>query len=159
MAKRTTKKAAKPRKKPAKPDKATMPTLLSGGNPQIAKGYGEAPVRAYIAAVPGWKRTICRRLDQLIVRTVPGVNKAVKWNSPLYGMEESEWFLSIHCFTRYVKVAFFSGASITPLPPGASKQKNVRYLDIYEGDWENRLDETLLADWIKQASKLPGERM
>ncbi|HZW05709.1 MAG TPA: DUF1801 domain-containing protein, partial [Phycisphaerales bacterium] len=135
--------------------------LLSGGNPQIAKAYGDAPVRAYIAAMPGWKRGVGRRLDALITRTVPGVRKAVQWNSPLYGAEDQEgsWFLGVHCFDKYVKVAFFNGASLRPLPPGGSKQKHVRYLDIHEGDWGSRFDEAQLIDWVKQASRLPGERM
>jgi hypothetical protein len=130
--------------------------LLSGGNPQIAKGYGDAPVQAYIAAMPGWKSDVGRRLDALIVRTVPGVRKAVKWNSPFYGIEGQGWFLSIHVFTKYVKVAFFRGALLRPLPPGTSKQKELRYLDIREGD---EFDEAQLATWVKQASLLPGERM
>jgi hypothetical protein len=131
--------------------------LLSGGNPQIAKGYGDAPVQAYIAAMPGWKRDIGRHLDALIERTVPGVRKAVKWNSPFYGVEDEGqgWFLSFHCFTKYVKVTFFRGASLHPVPPGASKHKEVRYLDIHEG----QLDEAQLAAWVKQASLLLGERM
>jgi hypothetical protein len=136
--------------------KAAKPVLLAGGNPQIAKAYGDAPVQAYIAAMPGWKREVGRRLDALIVRTVPGLRKAVKWNSPLYGMEGQGWFLSIHCFTKYVKLAFFRGMSLRPLPPGESKTKNTRYLDIHEDD---RIDEAQLADWVKQASHLPGERM
>ena len=131
------------------------PVLLSGGNPQIAKGYGDAPVQAYIAAMPGWKRDVGRRLDALIVRTVPGVRKAVKWNSPFYGVEDRVWFLSFHCFTKYVKVTFFRGASLRPVPPGASKHKEVRYLDIYE----DQLDEARFAAWVKQASQLPGERL
>ena len=135
---------------------ATEPVLLSGGNPQIAKGYGDAPVQAYIAAMPGWKRDVGRRLDALIERTVPGVHKAVKWNSPMYGVEGQGFFLGLHVFTRYVKVAFFRGASLRPVPPGESRQKEVRYLDIREGD---RLDEAQLAAWVKQASQLPGERM
>jgi len=137
---------------------AAKPTLLAGGNPQIAKGYGDAPVQAYIAAMPGWKREIGRRLDALIVRTVPGVRKAVKWNSPFYGAEDEGqgWFLSFHCFAKYVKVAFFRGESLRPVPPGASKQRHVRYLDIHEDD---ELDEAQLADWVKQASLLPGEQM
>lgn len=139
-----------------KSTKAATPTLLSGGNPQIAKGYGDAPVQAYIAAMPGWKRDVGRRLDALIARAVPGVRKAVKWNSPFYGVEDGVWFLSFHCFTRYVKVAFFRGASLRPLPPGESKQKEVRYLDIHEDD---EIDEAQLAAWVKQASRLPGERM
>jgi hypothetical protein len=132
------------------------PKLLSGGNPQIAKGYGDAPVQAYIAAMPGWKSDLGRRLDGLIECAVPGVRKAVKWNSPFYGVEEGVWFLSFHCFAKYVKVAFFRGASLSPVPPGASKQKEVRYLDIYEGDG---FDEAQFADWVRQASQLPGERM
>ncbi|MEO8020277.1 DUF1801 domain-containing protein [Polaromonas sp.] len=146
MAKSTTKTSAE----------AAKPALLSGGNPQIAKGYGDAPVQAYIAAMPGWKSEVGRRLDALIVRTVPGVRKAVKWNSPLYGVEDESWFLSIHVFTKYVKVAFFRGTSLRPVPPGESKQKEVRYLDIHEDD---PFDEAQLAAWVKQASQLPGERM
>lgn len=153
-AKRAPAKAAGSGKAAAK--KAARPKLLSGGNPQIAKAYGEAPVRAYIAAMPGWKQRVGRRLDQLITRAAPGVKKAVKWNSPFYGMEEGMWFLSFHTFTRYVKVAFFRGASLRPQPPGSSRQKHVRYLDIHEDD---ELDETQFTAWVKQASKLPGERM
>ncbi|SDP26614.1 hypothetical protein SAMN04488061_2667 [Filomicrobium insigne] len=149
------KKAAKPPKAMPKP-KPREVVLLSGGNPQIAKGYGDAPVQAYIAAMPGWKSDVGRRLDALIESAVPNVNKAVKWNSPFYGLEDNGWFLSFHCFTKYIKVAFFRGASLKPMPPGTSKQKDVRYLDIYEHD---ELDETQFADWVKQASKLPGERM
>lgn len=134
---------------------ATKPKLLSGGNPQIAKGYGDAPVQAYIAAMPGWKSEVGRRLDMLIVRTVPGVHKAVKWNSPFYGVEDQSWFLSFHCFTHYIKVTFFRGTSLRPIPPGESKHKEVRYLDIREG----QLDEAQFVDWVKQASQLPGERM
>jgi hypothetical protein len=129
------------------------PVLLSGGNPQIAKGDGDAPVQAYIAAMPGWKRDVGARLDALITQTLPGVRKAVKWNSPFYGVEGQGWFLSVHVFTRYVKVAFFRGASLQPLPPGASKGKDTRYLDIHEGD---ALDEAQLANWVKQAAALPG---
>jgi len=132
------------------------PRLLSGGNPQIGKGYGDAPVQAYIAAMPGWKRAVGARLDALIEHTVPGVCKAVKWNSPFYGMADNVWFLGVHCYTRYVKVAFFNGAALEPVPPGASKQKKVRYLDIHEND---SIDETQLTEWIRQASLLPGERM
>jgi hypothetical protein len=130
--------------------------LLAGGNPQIAKGEGDAPVQAYIAAMPGWKRDVGHRLDKLIARTVPDLRKAVKWNSPLYGVEGQGWFLSVHCFTKYVKVAFFRGAALHPVPPGASKSQDTRYLDIREGD---QLDEAQLVDWVKQASQLPGERM
>jgi hypothetical protein len=147
----TTPMASKPRTaKPAKPK------LLSGGNPQIALGHGDAPVQAYIAAMPGWKRAVGRRLDTLITRTVPGVAKAVKWNSPFYGIEGQGWFLSFHCYTKYVKVAFFRGAALRPLPPGESRQKDVRYLDIREDD---ELDEDQFAAWVKRASQLPGERM
>jgi hypothetical protein len=134
---------------------AAKPKLLSGGNPQIPKGYGDAPVRAYIEAMPGWKQGVGRRLDEIITRTVPGVYKAVKWNSPLYGFEGEGWFLSFHCFTKYVKVTFFRGASLDPVPLGKSKHKEVRYLDIYE----DGLDEEQFAGWVEQASKLPGERM
>jgi hypothetical protein len=143
-------------KKPANKAAPKKPALLSGGNPQIAKASGEAPVRAYIAAMPGWKREVGERLDALITKAVPGVRKAVKWNSPFYGIEDGVWFLSFHCFTRSVKVAFFRGADLRPLPPGASKQKRVRYLDIGE---DAALDEARFTSWVKQASALPGERM
>ncbi|MEO7189543.1 MAG: DUF1801 domain-containing protein [Vicinamibacterales bacterium] len=132
---------------------AAKPILLSGGNPQIAKADGDAAVQAYIAAMPGWKRDVGRHLDALIARTVPRVCKAVKWNSPFYGIEAQGWFLNFHCFTRYVKVAFFRGASLRPLPPRESRHEDVRYLDIHEDD---TLDEDLVADWIRQASELPG---
>jgi hypothetical protein len=132
---------------------AANPVLLAGGNPQIAKGDGDAPVQAYIAAMPGWKRDVGRRLDALIARNVPTVRKAVKWNSPFYGIEGRGWFLSFHCFTKYIKVAFFRGTSLRPVPPGESRHKDVRYLDIHEDD---PLDEELLASWIRQASQLPG---
>ncbi len=154
-AKRAPAKAVKPRKPLPKP-KDGQPVLLSGGNPQIAKGYGDAPVQAYIAAMPGWKKDIGRRLDELIVRAVSGVNKAVKWNSPFYGMEGEGWFVSFHCFTKFVKVTFLNGGSLRPLPPGESKYPYVRYLDIYEDD---QFDECQLAAWVKQASQLPGELM
>ncbi len=134
----------------------TQTVLLSGGNPQIAKGAGDAPVQAYIAAMPGWKNDLGRRLDALIERAVPGVRKAVKWNSPLYGREDQGWFLGIHCFTKYVKVAFFRGTSLRPVPPGSSKSQDTRYLDIREDD---ALDEEQFMAWVKQASALPGERM
>jgi hypothetical protein len=154
-AKRVAAKAAKPRKTaPKSPSRrAAKPALLAGGNPQIAKADGDAPVQAYIAAMPGWKRDVGRRLDALVVRTVPGVRKAVKWNSPFYGIEGQGWFLNFHCFTKYVKVAFFRGASLRPVPPGESKHRDVRYLDIREDD---RLDEARLAMWIRQAAALPG---
>jgi hypothetical protein len=139
--------AAKPKRAVAKP------ALLAGGNPQIAKGDGDAHVQAYIAAMPGFKGDIGRFLDRLIARTVPNVHKAVKWNSPFYGIEGRGWFLSIHCFTKFVRVGFFRGASLRPLPPGESKQKDVRYLDIHENE---ELDEKLVVSWIRQASELPG---
>jgi hypothetical protein len=152
-------KAAKPRRTAPKPQsgKSAKPTLLSGGNPQIAKGYGDAPVQAYIAAMPGWKRDLGRRLDALIERAVPGVRKAVKWNSPFYGVaDEGEgWFLSLHCFTKYLKVTWFRGRSLRPVPLGESKHKDVRYLDIHEDDF----DEAQFVAWVKQASQLPGERL
>ena len=138
------------------PRKAKAPKLLSGGNPQVAKADGDAPVQEYISAMPGWKRGVGRRLDALIERTVPGVQKAVRWNSPFYGVEGEGWFLSYHCFTKYVKVTFFRGTSLRPMPPGESKHQEVRYLDIREDD---RLDEAQLADWVKQASRLPGEKL
>ena len=150
--------AAKPRKTAPKSQsrKVAKPALLAGDNPQIAKADGDAPVQVYIAAMPGWKRDVGRRLDALIARTVPGVHKAVKWNSPFYGVEGQGWFLNFHCFTKYVKVAFFRGASLRPLPPGESKHKEVRYVDIHEDD---QIDEAQLTGWVKQASELPGERM
>lgn len=132
------------------------PKLLSGDNPQIPKGYGDKPVQAYIAAVPGWKQDVCRRLDALIVKAVPKAQKAVKWNTPLYGMEEDHFFLGYHCFAKYVKVTFFQGASLDPPPPGASKMKAVRYLDVREDD---DLDEKQFVAWVKAASKLPNEKM
>jgi hypothetical protein len=147
-AKRSVKKSAA-----AKP--GTKPVLLSGGNPQIAKGDGDAPVQAYIAAMPGWNSDARRRLDALIVRTVPGVGKAVKWNSPFYGVKDQGWFLSFHVFAKYIKVTFFRGMSLRPVPPGVSKHKEVRYLDIREGE----LDEAQFVAWVKQASRLPGERL
>jgi len=151
MADRSMKKA--PARKKAATTKTAKPTLLAGGNPQIAKADGDAPVQAYLAAMPGWKRDVGRRLDALIARTVPGVRKAVRWNSPFYGVEGQGWFLEFHCFTHYVKVAFLRGASLHPIPPGASKHEEVRYLDIHE---DERLDEAQLAGWVKQASQLPG---
>ncbi len=131
------------------------PVLLSGGNPQIAKGYGDAPVRAWIDAAPGWKGDLARRIDGLIVQAVPGVQKAVKWNSPLYGVESGRWFLSLHCFDRYLKVTFFDGTALDPVPPSASKHPRVRYWDIREGG----LDEVLCLNWVRQAAALPGERL
>ena len=153
--KKTAKKSARVAKKAAK--KTTKkPKLLSGGNPQIPKADGDTPVQAYIAAMPGWKRKVGLRLDALVVRTVPGVRKAVRWNSPFYGIEGRGWFLSYHCFAKYVKVTFLNGASLRPLPPVESKHEDVRYFHIHEDD---RLDEKLVVRWIKQASKLPGEAL
>ena len=145
------------RKKPAKPrntaGKPAEPVLLSGGNPQIAKGYGDAPVQAYIAAMPGWRREIGERLDALVEKTVPHLRKAVKWNSPFYGVEDRGWFMSYHCFTNYVKVTFFAGASLEPPPPVASKDRNVRYVHFQK---DEAPDGAQMADWIRQAAALPG---
>ncbi len=140
----------------AQPHAGVDVRLLSGGNPQIAKGDGDAPVQAYIAAMPGWKSDLGRRIDALIESVVPGVSKAVKWNTPFYGVESGRWFLAFHCFTKYLKVTFFDGTSLQPPPPGKSKQATVRYLDIYEGD---HFDEAQFLDWVDQASRLPGERL
>ena len=150
-------KTAQPRKMASEPQSrgSAKPVLLAGGNPQIAKGVGDAPVQAYIAAMPGWKRDAGRRLDALIARAVPGVRKAVKWNSPFYGVQDGAWFLSYHCFTRYIKVTFFRGTSLRPVPSGESRHQEVRYLDVYEG----ALDEAQFASWVQQASRLPGERL
>jgi hypothetical protein len=152
VAKKTSKKSAKVANKAA----ARRVKLLSGGNPQIAKADGDAPVEAYLAAMPGWKQDVGRRLDALIVEAVPNVHKAVKWNTPFYGIEGQGWFLAFHCITKYIKVAFFRGTSLRPLPPVESKQKEVRYLHIHEDD---EFDEAQFAEWVKQASQLPGERM
>ena len=147
----------KPGAKEAKPVRVRkggkVAAVLAGGNPRIAKADGDAPVQAYIAAMPGWKRSIGKQIDALIVRNVPHVRKAVKWNSPFYGIEGQGWFLSFHVYTRHVKVAFFRGTSLRPVPPGTSKHKNVRYVDIHEG---NELDEARMATWVKQAAALPG---
>lgn len=153
MTGKTSKTPAKATKKAVAKGDDTKPTLLSGGNPQIAKGDGDAPVQAYIAAIPGWKSDVGRQLDALIVRTLPDVRKAVKWNSPMYGVEGQGWFLSIHCFTKYIKVAFFRGAALRPLPPVESKDENTRYFHIHE---DEPLDEALVASWVRQASELPG---
>ena len=132
------------------------PVLLSGGNPQIPKGYGEAPVQAYIAAMPGWKSAMGRRIDEIVTRTVPDVVKAVKWNSPFYGTEKDCWFLSLHCFDKYIKVAFFRGTKLDPVPPVTSKSPDVRYLHVFE---DKPFDEAQFTGWVKQAAELPGERM
>ena len=166
MAGRTSKQSAKPPKAAKKTAKKTAgttagktagktakPTLLAGGNPQVAKADGDAPVQAYIAAMPEWKRDVGRRVDVLVTRTVPGVRKAVKWNSPFYGVDGKGWFLSFHCFTKYVKVTFFNGGSLVPLPPGESKHAEVRHLDIREDDG---IDEAQLSAWIRQAAAIPG---
>lgn len=134
---------------------ASSVKLLSGGNPQIPKGEGDGPVQAYIAAMPEWKQEVGRRLDALIVELVPQVQKAVKWNTPFYGNEGDGWFVSFHVFTKYVKVTFFRGTSLRPIPPGESKHKEVRYLDIYQ----DQFDEAQFVEWVKQASQLPGERL
>ncbi len=158
--KKTVKKTAKStEKKPAKKNavrkNSAKPKLLSGGNPQIPKGYGDAPVKAYIGAMPGWKKAIGRRLDALVTEAVPGVKKAVKWNTPFYGVEDGAWFLSFHCFTQYIKVTFFRGSSLKPPPEERSKYEEVRYLHIHEGEF----DESQFTDWVKQAAALPGEKL
>jgi len=149
------KKPATKTRKPLQPGPDGV-VLLSGGNPQIAKGDGDAPVQAYIAAMPGWKQDVGRRLDAIITRTVPGVAKAVKWNTPFYGITEGNWFLGFHCIMKYVKVSFFRGTSLDPIPPIESKQKDVRYFHIHEDD---ELDEKQFSKWVKQAAALPGEKM
>ena len=136
------------------------PKILSGGNPQIAKGYGEEPVRAWLDAVPktgpgGWKHKACRRIDAIVSAEVPGVEKAVKWNSPFYGVEKDCWFLSFHCFDKYVKVTFFRGSDLSPAPKETSKYRAIRYHHLREGD---ELGEQF-ADWVRHAAALPGERM
>ena len=136
--------------------RATKPKLLSGGNPQIPKDDGDGPVQAYIAAMPGWKREVGRQLDALVERSVPDVRKAVRWNSPFYGIEGQGWFLSFHCFTKYIKVTFLNGGSLRPVPPVASRHEHVRYFHIHEGD---EPDEDLLVSWLAQASALPGEEL
>ncbi len=150
--------AGKPRKTTAAAVPETLEgapvKLLSGGNPQIPKGEGDAPVRAYIDAMPGWKRGVGERLDALVVRAVPGVRKAVRWNSPFYGVDGRGWFLSVHCLTKYVKVTFFAGTSLDPVPPGGTpKSKDARWLDIYE---DAQFDEAQMAAWVTQAAALPG---
>lgn len=145
----------KPKRPPLKPGPDGV-VRLSGGNPQIAKGYGNDIVQKYIAAMPGWQREVGEALDAIIERTVPGVEKAVKWNTPFYGVERDIWFVSYHCMSKYVKVAFHNGAQLHPMPPGKSKQERVRYLDIYETD---TIDQDQFADWVRQASLLPGEKM
>lgn len=144
-------------KRPAPTSARKAPRVLAGGNPQISKGAGHGRVRLYIESIPDWKRSIARRVDRIVTRAVPGVRKAVKYNSPLYGAKgRDDWFLSLHCFTRYLKVAFFSGSLLAPQPPGKSKQKRVRYLDIRE---EETIDSRQLTSWIRQASRLPGQKL
>ena len=145
-----------PRPEAAATTGTEAPVLLSGGNPQIPKGYGDAPVEAYLAAMPGWKQVVGRQLDAIVVATLPGVRKAVKWNTPFYSVDGIRWFLGFHCLTKSVKVAFPDGAALVPPPPGTSKQPQVRYLDIRETD---PIDEAQLADWVRQASRLPGEKL
>lgn len=152
MAKRTSRELAKAEESTP----ASAPALISGSNPQIAKGYGNEPVQAYIAAMPDWKSGVGRKLDALIEATLPDINKAVKWNSPLYGMDGETWFLGIHCFNKYIKLAFFRGALLSPMPPVASKTKEARYLHIAE---DGKFDEAQFIDWLRQASKMPGEKM
>ena len=152
MAAKTTKKSTKGAKKADAEQSGAKPVLLSGGNPQIAKGDGDAPVQAYIAAMPEWKSDVGRRLDALIVRNAPDVRKAVRWNSPFYGIDGQGWFLSYHVFTRYVRVTFFQGELLQPVPPGAGKDKDSRWIDIYEG----KFDEEQLTVWIRQAAAMPG---
>ncbi len=149
----STSKPAATRKRAASNGESSQIRLLSGGNPQIPKGDGDAPVQAYIRAMPGWKREVGRQLDALIERTVPGVTKAVRWNSPFYGVEGQGWFIAYHCYNRYVKLTFFRGQSLKPMPPGQSKDPSVRYLDIHEHD---EVGGEQLADWIRQAAALPG---
>lgn len=164
MAKRASEKAssgggrkkAKPTGAPPRAAKAGEPVLLSGGNPQIPKGEGDGPVQAYIAAMPGWKQAVGRRLDALIESAVPRVHKAVKWNTPFYGLAGEGWFTAFHCFDKYVKVTFFRGLSLDPVPPGASKSQDTRYLDVREDD---EFDEAQFVAWIKQASRLPLEKL
>lgn len=156
MATKTAKKSYRASNKAAASQPGDKPRLLSGGNPQIAKADGDAPVQAYIAAMPGWKSDVGRRLDDLIVSAAPEVRKAVRWNSPFYGVEGNGWFISYHCFTKYIKVTFLNGSSLHPLPPEKSKQADVRYYHIYE---DGLIDEELVTDWVRQASELPGEEL
>jgi hypothetical protein len=156
LAKKAAKRVAAKAESKAQSPTIEQPTLLSGGNPQIAKGDGDGPVQAYLAAMPGWKSAVGRNLDALIVRTVPDVRKAVRWNTPFYGIEGQGWFLGFHCFTKYIKVVFLTGTSLRPLPPVESKNQGTRYFHIHENV---PLDEELFASWITQASKLPGEAL
>ena len=150
------KKSSRERAAAAQPDPGSGPRLLSGGNPQISKGYGDGPVQDYIAAMPGWKRSVGERLDAIIVAAVPGVHKAVKWNQPFYGLEGEGWFVAYRCFTRYIKVTFFRGTSLDPVPPEPSKVPEARYFHIHEDD---DLDMEQFTSWVGQASLLPGEKL
>ena len=152
MTSKSPRKSGSTQKKDAPDSAGGEVRLLSGGNPQIAKADGDAPVQAYISAMPGWKSDLGRRLDDIIVRTVPHVRKAVRWNSPWYGVEGQGWFASYHVFTRYVKVTFLNGASLSPVPPGSGKDPDSRWIDVYEGE----LDEAQMADWVSQSAALPG---
>lgn len=143
-------------KKKTRKKAVTTPKLLSGGNPQIAKADGDAPVQAYIAAMPDWKSDVGRRLDALVERLVPEVKKAVRWNTPFYGVEGQGWFLGFHCFTRYVKVTFLRGASLRPVPPVSSKQEHARYVHLHE---DEEFDEGTWANWIRQAAEQDGEHL
>lgn len=154
--KSTTPKKTAPAKKAAVKKSAASVKLLAGGNPQIAKGYGDAPVQVYLQAIPDWKREVAMRLDALIICALPKVQKAVKWNTPMYGTDGKTFFMGFHMVTKYVKVAFFQGALLKPLPPDASTQKKVRYLHIHEND---TIDEKQFISWVKQAAKLSGEKM
>ncbi|MEC9373569.1 MAG: DUF1801 domain-containing protein [Planctomycetota bacterium] len=153
---KTSDRQSRPAKKPATPSHS-KPKLLSGGNPQIPKADGDAPVQAYIAAMPGWKHQVGRNLDDLIVKTIPKARKAVRWNTPFYGIQDNGWFLAFHCFDKYIKLTFFRGASLNPPPPVTSKMKEVRYFHIHEDEWDTTLDRKQLTNWIKQAAALPGE--
>jgi len=144
-----------PAKAPAKAlqTKAKPVKLLTGGNPQIPKGDGDAPVQAYIAAMPGWKSAVGKRLDALIVRNLPQVQKAVRWNSPFYGIEGQGWLVSFHVLTRCVQLNFFCGAALQPVPSGSGKDPNARWLNISEGE---ALDEAQITAWLKQAAGMSG---
>lgn len=149
-------KGSRAKREPADSSGDAKPKLLSGGNPQIPKGDGDGPVQAYIAAMPGWKREIGRQLDAVVVKTVPDVRKAVRWNSPFYGIEGQGWFLNVHCFTKYIKVTFLNGGALRPPPPVESKYQEVRSFHIHEGE---EIDEVQWTDWIRQASALPGDKL
>lgn len=155
MPEKTSKKSTKPAAKKVAPRAAATPKLLSGGNPQIPKADGDEPVQAYIAAMPGWKRDVGRRIDELVVANVPNVRKAVRWNTPFYGIEGQGWFLGVHCITKYVKVAFLRGTSLRPMPPVESKNEGTRYFHVHEGE---EIDEKQWSSWLRQAAKIPGDK-